>query len=343
MTLSKSSLESAAEEGLLEPHQVDPLYEYLRSVPADGPRFDFTHVLYYLGGLIAIGALTVFMNLGWEQFGGWGILFICLLYAGASLEITNRFRNAGRDIPAGICGAFVIVLTPLAVYGFQQGMGWWPENVEYRDYHRHIKFLWIYMELGTLFIGAVMLWRYRYPFLVMPIAATLWYMSMDIAELIAGDVFSYRERAVITMWFGLGMMLLALWVDIRSRRTLDYAFWLYLFGVMAFWGGMTSQDSDSELAKFLYFCINLSLITVGVILVRKVFVVFGALGACLYFGHLANEVFRDSWLFPVALTLIGAAVIYLGVLWQKNEAAITLSVRQYLPLQIRELLEGRSI
>jgi len=26
--------------------------------------------------LIAIGAMTLFMNLGWENFGGWGIFFI---------------------------------------------------------------------------------------------------------------------------------------------------------------------------------------------------------------------------------------------------------------------------
>jgi hypothetical protein len=34
-------------------------------------------------------------------------------------------------------------------------------------------------------------------------------------------------------------------------------------------------------------------------------------------------VFQDSWLFPIALTFIGIAVIYLRVPWQKNEAAIT--------------------
>jgi hypothetical protein len=123
---------------------------------------------------------------------------------------------------------------------------------------------------------------------------------------------------------------------------LDYAFWLYLFGVIAFWGGLSSQQPDSEMAKFVYFCINLLLIVVGVALVRKVFVIFGALGASMYFGHLANAVFQDSWLFPIALTFIGIAVIYLGVVWQKNEVAITSAVRQFLPLLLRELLEKRS-
>ncbi len=341
MTVSRQSLERAAQEGLLDASQVAPLHEFLSHQAGDTPRLDFTHALYYLGGLIAIGALTLFMNLGWEAFGGWGILGISLLYALAGIALTNKFRDTGRRIPAGICGAFVIALTPLAIYGFQQGMGWWPEPDVYRDYHRVIKFLWIYLELGTLCVGAIMLWRYRYPFLMMPIAVTLWYMSMDVAEMLAGDIVNFRERAFITMWFGLAMVLFAFWVDLRARKTLDYAFWLYLFGVLAFWGGLTAQNSASELAKFGYFCINLLLLGVGVVLVRKVFLVFGGLGICIYLGHLANVVFKDSWLFPIALTLIGIGVIYLGILWQKNEHAITAKVRRYLPAPLRELLDAR--
>lgn len=40
------------------------------------------------------------------------------------------------------------------------------------------------------------------------------------------------------------------------------------------------MESDSELSKFVYFCVNLLMIGVGVLLVRRVFVVLGALGGC---------------------------------------------------------------
>ena len=342
MNVTRHQLQNAAADGFLKPEQVAPLYDYLQTHQAGGPRFDFTHVLYYFGGMIAIGAMTLFMTLGWEQFGGWGIFFICLLYAGVGLWTTNRFAAATQFIPSGICAAFVVALTPLAIYGIQQGMGLWPEEgATYRDYHRYIKFLWIYMELGTLVVGAVMLWRYRYPFLLMPIGVTLWYMSMDVTELVAGDIVDFTERARISMWFGLAMTLLAMWVDIRSRRREDYAFWLYLFGVMAFWGGLSSQQTDNEVSRFLYFCINLILIAIGVVLARKVFVILGALGASMYFGHLANAVFQDSWLFPIALTFIGMTVIYLGVLWQKYENTINVRIRRLLPSTLREVLERR--
>ncbi len=68
--------------------------------------------------------------------------------------------------------------------------------------------------------------------------------------------------------------------------------------------------------------------------------VFGALG-CFYLGHLASDVFKDSWLFPVALSMIGLDVIYLGVVWQKNEARITRAARKVLPESLKTLLESK--
>jgi len=198
------------------------------------------------------------------------------------------------------------------------------------------------MEFATLAAGAVMLWRYRLPFLVMPVAVTLWYMSMDLTPFLYGDADTAWElRKFVSLWFGLLMVLLAFWVDVRTRHDRDYAFWLYLFGVIAFWGGLSLMHSDSELNKFLYLCINLLMIVAGAVLSRRVFAVFGGLGAAGYFGHLAREVFRDSILFPFVLTIIGLGVIYLGILWQRHEEAISSRLRAMLPAALRELIERR--
>ncbi len=341
MKITRKNLDDAVRENIITDEQADRLHDYLTGVPGVGPAFNFTNVLYYLGGLIAIGAMTLFMNLGWESFGGWGIFFISLAYAGIGLKLTGRFQARGYAVPAGICATFAVALAPLAIYGLQQALGLWPDESAYREYHKYIKWHWIYMELGTLATGLFVAWRYRYPFLIMPIAVTLWYMSMDVAVMIMGDHYDFQFRALVSMYFGLLMILIAFWVDFRSWDKADYAFWLYIFGVIAFWGGMTAQDSDSELSKFLYFCINIIMIVVGVVLVRRVFVVFGAIGACIYLGHLAWNVFADSWFFPVTLTAIGLAIIYLGVLWQRNETALTRKARSLLPPGLREFLESR--
>ena len=342
MKITRKNLDDAVGENIITAEQAVKLHDYLNSLPTTGPAFNFTNVLYYLGGLIAIGAMTLFMNLGWESFGGWGIFFISLAYAGVGLKLTDMFREKGHAIPAGICATFVVALTPLAIYGLQQALGLWPDESVYRGYHRYIKWHWIYMELGTLAAGTIVAWRYRYPFLIMPIAVTLWYMSMDVAVMIMSDHFDFEFRAQISMVFGLLMIFVALWVDFRSWEKADYAFWLYIFGVIAFWGGMTAQDSDNEISKFIYFCVNIFMIALGVMLVRRVFVVFGALGACIYLGHLAWNVFEESWFFPITLTAIGLLIIYLGVLWQKNEKLLTEKARSFLPHKLREFLESKA-
>lgn len=347
MDVTKKKLNDAAEENLISPQQVEPLYQFLVAKSHDVPKFTFTHVLYYLGGFIAIGAMTLFMTLGWmtlgwESFGGAGILCISAFYAAAGLKITHVFSVKNLAIPAGICATFVVCLTPLAIYGFQQWLGLWPDGSVYKDYHRYIKWHWLPMELGTLAIGAIIAWRYKYPFLIMPIAVTLWYMTMDITAMISGGDMTWELRKLVSLYSGLFMIGLAFRVDIKSRHKADYAFWIYIFGVSAFLGGLSSLNSDNELSKFIYFCINLLMIGVGVLLIRRVFVVLGALGSCGYFSHLASDVFNDSWLFPITLTVIGLGIIYLGILWQKHEKAITQKSRLLLPESLRELLEAKS-
>ncbi|MFC0446281.1 DUF2157 domain-containing protein [Pseudidiomarina halophila] len=342
MDVTKKKLGDAADKNIISAEQAERLYEFLDAQSQDVPRFTFTHILYYLGGLIAIGAMTVFMNLGWESFGGPGIVAISIVYAVIGLKVTNSFAAKNLVIPAGICAAFVVCLTPLAIYGFQQWLGVWPDESVYRDYHRYIKWHWLYMELGTLAVGIIIGWKYKYPFLIMPIAVTLWYMTMDITAMISGGDADWELRKLVSLYLGLLMIGLAFWVDIRSHKKADYAFWIYIFGVIAFWGGLSLQYSDSELSKFIYFCINLIMIGVGALLIRRVFVVFGAIGSACYLGYLAFDVFEDSWLFPIALTAVGLGIIYLGILWQKHEKTITKKSRSLLPAPFRELLEAKS-
>lgn len=342
MKLSNALLHKAVDAGILSQEQAASLLAFAKNQPDYAPDFNLTHVLYYFGGMIAIGAMTLFMTLGWEHFGAWGVFFLTLIYAIAGLSIAKRFQKQAHSIPAGICATFVVALTPLAIYSLQQAMGWWPDgSSHYRNYHMFIGWQWFYMEMGTLIMGVILAWIYRYPFMIMPIAVTLWYMSMDVSALISGYIASFELSAMISMYFGLIMLLIAFWVDVRAGNSGDYAFWLYLFGVIAFWGGMSCQQSETELSRFFYLLINLGMIAMGVMLMRRVFVIFGAIGCSIYLGHLASQVFADSMLFPIALTFIGLFMIYLGTLWQKYEALITQKTQSVLPEPLRVLLKTR--
>lgn len=341
MQINRRDLENAAGSGIITENQARDLWAFFESQGADRPAFRFTHILYYLGGMIAIGAMTLFMTLGWERFGGKGLFLISLAYAAIAFMLTEYFLFKKKlRIPAGIMAALCVALVPLGIYGIQVELGFWAQGMVYRDYHVFIDWRWMFMELATLAAGASMLWRYRLPFLVMPIAVTLWYMSMDLTPFIFGEDTSWELRQMVSMYFGLLMVLLAFWIDVRSRKSdKDYPFWIYLFGVIAFWGGLSLLRSDSELNKFFYMCINVLMILAGAVLSRRVFVVFGGLGLAGYLGHLAYRVFKDSMIFPFVLTAIGLAIVFLGVFWQKHEARITGSLRMFLPQALRELIE----
>ena len=149
---------------------------------------------------------------------------------------------------------------------------------------------------------------------------------------------TWELRKLTSIFFGLAMILLAFWVDVRSGRRKDYAFWLYLFGVLTFWCGLSLMRSDSELNKFLYFLINIGLLIVGTVLSRRVFAVFAAFGMLGYLGHLTRHIFEDSLMFPVVLAAIGIGIIALGVQWQRHEKSLSKALLGALPGPVRDLV-----
>jgi Ca2+/Na+ antiporter len=102
------------------------------------------------------------------------------------------------------------------------------------------------------------------------------------------------------------------------------------------------MESGSELGKLGYCGINVAMILLGAVIGRRVFAVFGGLGVAGYLGYLSYQVFKDSIIFPLALSLVGLAIIGLGVLWQRREAQWSARLRGFLPRPLRELIEARA-
>ena len=178
------------------------------------------------------------------------------------------------------------------------------------------------MELATVAAALITLRFVRFGFLTAPLAFSLWFFSMDLASWILGrNSLEWNQRAWTSVAVGFVTMFIGYVLDRTPNskgkpRSEDFAFWCYLFGLMAFWGGLTSMDSDSEIGKLGYLLINVGVIGIALYLRRTVFLVFGAIGAHIYLGHLAYEVFKDSFLFPFALALLGLSLILVTVFAQ---------------------------
>ncbi|NER35660.1 MAG: DUF2157 domain-containing protein [Oscillatoria sp. SIO1A7] len=323
MKISRQDFDWAADAGIISTEQAESLWMELSERNKNRPQFNLANVAYYFGALIIISGMTWFMGLAWEQFGGSGIFLIASLYAlffvlaGRTLWYKQNLR-----IPGGLLFTIAVCMTPLAIYGLQRMTGIWPSDDPgaYQNYHMWVKGSWLLIEVGTILAGLIALKFVKFPFLTAPIAFSLWYMSMDLTPLLFGEIsFTWEERLWVSFWFGLAVLIIAYLVDRRTRKTQeDFAFWLYLFGLLSFWFGMTLMGDGNEWDKLVYCMINVGLVLLSLVLKRRVFIVFGAMGVFVYLSHLAYVVFEDSLLFPFALTVLGIGIIYSGSKFSKH-------------------------
>ncbi len=340
MKVSKADFEWASSEGLLSPDQADALWAAFERRTQDRPAFDLVHIVYYFGAFIVLSAMHWFVIVAWERFGGGGIFYPALFYAWCFVFVGRRFwSKPGLRIPGGLLFTLAVCMTPLAIFGLEKLLGLWV-HADLRAtewYHLRPKDGRLLMEAGTIIAGVIALKRTRFPFLTAPIAISLWAMWLDLALLLSGKPrLPDHEVQWIAVCFGLTVLVVSYLIDRRTKE--DYAFWGYLYGTAAFWIGLTSMDSDSELGKFIYCLINIGLVLLSVLMARRVFIFFGALGVIIYLGHLAHMVFKDSLLFPVALTVLGLAIIYFGILYQRNRDTIERSIVNLVPDALRRLL-----
>lgn len=345
MRYSDDDLRAASTAGVLTTPQLESLMEFLRARPSAAesaaPKFDAVHLMWYVGALIIMSAMGLFSTLAFAQMGGEALTATAVIYAflfvwaGDHLWTQKKLRT-----PGGLLIAVAVSMAPLAVYGIQDQFGWWTDAGKPGTPHTFytlIKGGWIFMEIAAIAAAAIALRFYRFPFIVLIAAIALWFMSMDIVPWLAGKPSSDWELArKVSIWFGLGIIAVAVLVNARQRSG-DYAFWLYLFGVMTFWGGISATSGGTALDKALYCGLNVAFLGLAVFLGRRVFAVFGTIGIAFYLGDLAEKVFADSLLFPFALSLIGVGIIALGLFCHRRQEALRDWFDGVLPESLKRL------
>ena len=302
-------LKRGVEEEIISQQQAEQLSQLYKKESI----FTISNLLIYFGGLSAIGSVTFFITMGFLKYGYISVIFSTILFFITFLMVLDRVENV---VAKGVVATMIVFLTPLFVYGVLGYFGMW-DIKHYPNYYKIIDKNYLLLEISTILASIFMLKKIKYPFLILPIAFSLWFMSMDITELIF-DKLSFENRRVISLIFGFYTTILAYYIDNKKS---EYSFWLYLFGVIMFWSGLTFTHSSSEFAKFVYFLINIVLLLIGVVIKRKVFLTFGSLGVIVYFFHL-SELFRNSFIFVYMVTFMGIAFVWIGSRFDKYEEKI---------------------
>jgi len=316
---SQNLIKWACEKDVQERH-----HRAATAPPEQSKGFNIVTVAYYFGAMLMISACAWFLGDKWEALGSRGVLITTIIYFAIAFSLGWWLRGKGYIVGGGLLITVAVCLVPLIAYCIEDLAGIWPAERpgSYEDFYPLIQGGWIAMELATTAVALIVLRFVRFGFLTAPLAFSLWFFSMDLASWILGrNSLEWNQRAWISVAVGFVTVFIGYPLDrlLNSKekpRSEDFAFWCYLFGLMAFWGGLTSMDSDSELGKLIYLFINIGLIGIALYLRRTVFLVFGAIGAHIYLGHLAYEVFKDSFLFPFALALLGLSLILVTVFAQ---------------------------
>ena len=91
MQIERTQLDIAVSRGIIDDAQATALWSLLLAEQKDRPQFSFNYLLYYLGGMVAIGGVSVFVTLGWETLGGTGLFLVALAVMAVAAWLTHHF------------------------------------------------------------------------------------------------------------------------------------------------------------------------------------------------------------------------------------------------------------
>lgn len=342
MKISKEEFFSEASNTGVPSDKIEAIWSALEQRQKEKSQgFRFAELIYYFGALIVIAGMGWFLISNLELLSGFYLFLIAVIY-GCCFLAAGQFLNKREvlQIPSGLFYTLAVCMVPLAIYGLELHFGtwlgvhsWYDKKYVLSEYENRSL-----MEIGTIIAGLVAIRFIQFPFLMAPIFLALWLLSLDIGPAFFGSDYSWSENARITLWFGVLMLIFSYWLDLRATK--DYAFWGYLFGLIAFNTSLLSLIS-TEWDWMVFTLINVIFLFLAILLDRRVFMVFGGLGVFVYLFHLAEEVFRNSIWFPFVVSLIGILLIVLGIFYQRHEASIRRKIFSLMPEGISSLLPKR--
>jgi hypothetical protein len=193
------------------------------------------------------------------------------------------WRRADMKVLGGLCVTLAVGMVPLATYGAQRALGWWgtDDPGSYGDFYRWIRGGFFAMEVTTLAASVFALSRVRFSFLVVIPSVALWFMSMDIADLLFGSA----DRATVG-WVSVvfGVLMLGTGAALRQRARADLSFWLDTFALVSLQGGLLAQSSDLVVTKLVFVAVQIGILHLSRIWQRAWPLLIGAVGLLALLG-----------------------------------------------------------
>ena len=322
--ISKSLLHRAAQQNIIEPGQVDPLYQFIQNQESDELIDCGGEPLKFVRGFgdvfITLGIVLLVVAINLSNLSGYNYLIPVAGFIGLS-EWLVRVRKLALPGIAILISILFFVNKAVPFGG---------DNTAF---------------IGLAVVSVTSLafyYRYKMPFSLLPLAASLVAM---IAIQIGVDVL---QKPVLFVVFGMIVFAIAFWFDsqdtVRKSHLSDNAFWLYLLASpLIVHGVMVSLlISDQAVVVFLsnevlmivfflmFFLLALLIDRRAILISTQLYVIYALTQI------LQEELSSSQNVLIYILVGLGLFVIYFGTYWYKSRRMIFGSLKggficRYIP------------
>jgi hypothetical protein len=294
----------------------------------EAPRgFNGVTVAYAVGAIAVLFAFGWFLFERWSTLGALGVLLVSAGYAVLFVVAARLLERQGFHTASSIATLLAVAMTPVLTWAVLALTGLWherPPGGTWPDSGEATR--WLPIELATIVVASVVIWRARIGLLTLPIAVAAGFGALHLLRLFVEPSIAFRVERWMALFVGSVLLLVGYAADQRSGRE-DYAQWFYVVGLLAvalglaeLWAGMRSA------APHIIALLSVGAVVVSLYLRRRAFLVFGAAGAISYLAYLAFDVFRRTLGFSIVLAGFGITVIALTVWLQRRYPAFARQV-----------------
>jgi len=284
----------------------------------------------YLGLLLVAAASVSLLVIYWDELGAGGVLAVALVFVVGYLVASELLRRRDLTQPADVLEAVAVGWIGLAAYGVEELVGAWPDGASDLNYiHSGVTTI----AVVALLSGLLLLALRPDPLLLVPIAAATGLLAVDLAELVFGqgvDDLGERKAAAFLLPLGLAWIAVGLSLDVARRR--DFATWAHWVGLVLT-GIAVLAMVPKTVPGFAVIGVLGALALFFSALVRHwSFTVIGAAGVLI---ATISAVGMLGGIAPLAIALVGIALILVGLRWSRWRETIRAAVVARMPVAVR--------
>jgi len=290
------------------------------------PRWASATFLQYLGTIFAIGALLALFTVLQDEQGSWGLFGWSALALLATVAAALGAERRGERVVAGLLATVALVCWIVLAGSLFDAIGFDFAPGDEAFFNKGLSIDTILVEVIFLVGALYALSRFRFPLLVLPIAAVIWYAVMDLLEGLFGG--GNTATAILAILVGLVFVLIGASYDGDGHH--PYAFWLHVLGglsvgggILWFWHEHTWEWLLVMIVSLIYIAVARSLDrssyavlgTIGILATTTYFTFdgFSVFGAFLPFGSGAIDEGLDPWQVALSFVAAGLVIVLLGL------------------------------